>query len=80
MWRFWPGFAIDLMVKHVHMGVMAARLLVVRYRLKRDPMARYYRDLALTPVSEDGTLELLTVTEAARSAARARLRPLPVAG
>lgn len=59
---------------------MAVRLLIVRHRLKRDPTARYYRDLALTPVGDNDALELLTVTEAARSAARARLRPLQVAG
>ena len=79
-WRFWPTFAADLAVKHVHMGIMAARLLMLRRRLKRDPEAAAYRDLALTPVSDEGTLELLTSTEAARAAARARLRPMAVAG
>ena len=49
-WRFWPEFAVDLLVKHARIGVMAARLLMLRHRLKRDPAARDYRDLALTPV------------------------------
>jgi hypothetical protein len=44
--------------------------------LKRDPAARDYRDLALTPVGDGEPLELLTVTAAARGAARARLRKL----
>jgi hypothetical protein len=79
-WRFWPGFAVDLAVKHVHVGIMATRLLMVRHRLKRDPAARDYRDVALTPVGDGDTLELLTVTEAARTAARVRLRPLAVSG
>ncbi|HTW72331.1 MAG TPA: hypothetical protein VME47_20785 [Acetobacteraceae bacterium] len=79
-WRFWPAYAADLLVKHVHMAVMAARLLMVRHRLKRDSAARGYRDLALTPVGDSDQLELLSVTEAARSAARSRLRPLAIAG
>jgi radical SAM superfamily enzyme YgiQ (UPF0313 family) len=74
-WRFWPNFAVDLVVKHARIGVMAARLLLLRHRLKRDPTARDYRDLALTPVSDDDALELLTATTAAPSAARAKLRP-----
>jgi radical SAM superfamily enzyme YgiQ (UPF0313 family) len=78
-WRFWPDYAADLVVKHVHMAAMAARLLMVRHRLKRDASARDYRDLALTPVGDGDQLELLTVTEAARSAARVRLRPLATA-
>ncbi len=79
-WRFWPVFAIDLVVKHVRVAVMAARLLAVRRRLKRDPAARDYRDLALTPVGDDVALELLSATAAARQASRARLRPLSVSG
>ncbi len=78
-WLFWPRFVGGSAVKHARVVVMAARLLALRYRLKRDPAARDYRDLALTPVGNDETLELLTVTPAARSAAQARLRPKAVA-
>ena len=78
-WRFWPGFAVNLVVKHARMGMMATRLVMLRRRLKRDPAARDYRDLALVPVGDGDTLELLTVTEAARVAARAKLRPRAVA-
>ena len=74
-WRFWPSFAVDLTVKHARVGMMGVRLLLLRRRLKRDPTAREYRDLALTPVGNDDGLELLTGTEAARVAARAKLRP-----
>jgi radical SAM superfamily enzyme YgiQ (UPF0313 family) len=78
-WRFWPAYAFDMGVKHAHIGFMAARLLALRHRLKRDPAARDYRDLALTPVGDDAALDLLTATESARTAARAKLRPLAVA-
>ncbi len=77
-WRFWPMFAVDFASKLARIGVMTTRFLILRYRLKHDPGARDYRDLALTPVSDNSALELLTVTESARNAARARLRPLSV--
>ena len=77
-WRFWPGYVLDLVVRHIRIGIMAARLLILRRRLKRDPAARDYRDLALTPVSDDDTLELFTVTESSRRAGRAKLRSLAV--
>ncbi|MFL5288249.1 MAG: B12-binding domain-containing radical SAM protein [Rhodopila sp.] len=76
VWRFWPGHVADLVIRHIRIGSMAARLLMVRRALKRDPTARDYRDLALTPVGDDDALELLTVTEAARRAARVKLRPV----
>ena len=55
---------------------MAVRLMLLRHQLKRDPEARNYRDLALTPNGDDNALELLTVTDVARRAAQNRLRPL----
>jgi hypothetical protein len=78
-WRFWPVAAAGLVVKHVRMGVMAARLLLVRHRLKRDPAAPDYRDLALTPTGDNDALALFTNTEASRRAARSKLRPLAAA-
>jgi radical SAM superfamily enzyme YgiQ (UPF0313 family) len=78
-WRFWPVFVTDLAAKHVRMGLMAARLLSLRHRLKRDRAARDYRDLALMPADDENALELFNATEAARAAAHARLRPLATA-
>jgi len=75
-WRFWPQFGADLVVKYARIGMLATRLLMLRYRLKRDPAARDYRDVALTPVNDDEALEMLTVTAAARAAARMKLRQL----
>ncbi|MFL5251975.1 MAG: B12-binding domain-containing radical SAM protein, partial [Rhodopila sp.] len=75
-WRFWPEYTAGLLVKHLRMGAMAARLLLLRTRLKRDKAAREWRDLALTPIGDSDTLEMLTVTEAARAAAGNRLRKL----
>lgn len=74
-WRFWPAYAGDMLIKHARIAAMVLRLIVVRRRLKGDPAAKDYRDLALTPVQEE-TLELLTVTDAARAAAARPMRPL----
>jgi len=57
-WRFWPALAVDYAVKLSRVGIMAARLLLLRYQLKRDPSARAYRDLALTPTGEAPMLQL----------------------
>jgi hypothetical protein len=79
-WRFWPAAAAGLLVKHARFALMASRLLMVRHRLKRDPGASDYRDLALTPVSDEAGLALLTTTEATRRAAGTRLCKLAAAG
>ncbi len=80
IWRFWPRFVADSAVKHARMGIMAIRLLRLRHALKRDPAARDYRDLALTPVEDGEELQLLTATEAARNAVRTRPRARAAVG
>jgi radical SAM superfamily enzyme YgiQ (UPF0313 family) len=80
-WHFWPAYAADMIVKHTKVAIMVLRLLRVRRNLKADPAAREYRDLALTPVeNETATLDLLTVTDAARTAARHPMRAISVPG
>jgi radical SAM superfamily enzyme YgiQ (UPF0313 family) len=80
-WRFWPAYAADMVVKHTKVAIMVLRLIRVRRDLKSDPAARAYRDLALTPVeNETATLDLLTVTDAARTAARHPMRAISVPG
>ncbi len=63
-WVFWPRFLWETVRNHVQLAAMAARLLVWKAAIARDPHARDYRDLALTPVRDDDeqTLELLTKT------------------
>ena len=77
MWRFWPAYIGDVVSKHVRMAGTAARLLRLRYQLKQDPGARRYRDLALTPEKEAGTLELLSGAGAVRPAVGKRPRLVP---
>src|SRR4051812_26633171 len=52
-WLFWPRYVANLMIRHIRIGSMAARLLMVRRGVKRDPAARDHLDLALTPVGDD---------------------------
>ncbi|MGA8765191.1 MAG: radical SAM protein, partial [Candidatus Sulfotelmatobacter sp.] len=65
---FYPRYVFDLIYKHARLARLVWRYGQLRKRLKRDPNARYYTDVALTPVAEErhDELEGLTVSAAAR--------------
>jgi hypothetical protein len=67
---FWPRFVWETLSKHVVIIGMITRLVFLKFVITRDPAARSYTDIALTPVSsdEDITLDLLTNTTGARAA------------
>jgi hypothetical protein len=71
-WLFWPVHAVTTFVRISRIALMTARLVHLRHQLKRDSQAVFYRDLALTPVSDDAPLELFTATPAAVAAAAKR--------
>jgi radical SAM superfamily enzyme YgiQ (UPF0313 family) len=50
---FYTRYVFDLIYKHVRLAHLVWRYGNLRKRLKRDPNARYYIDVALTPVQED---------------------------
>ena len=60
---FYPRYIFELMSKHVRLAAQIVRFGLFRYQLKRDPEAKKYMDVALTPVLEEdtSTLELLRV-------------------
>ena len=60
---FYPRYAFELVSKHVQLAAKIIRFGWFRYQLKRDPEAKNYMDVALTPVLEEdtSTLELLRV-------------------
>jgi hypothetical protein len=64
---FYSRYAWEILSKHVRLARMVSRMMRVRRRLKRDPKAREYTDLSLTPVSDNDyeTLEIFNVTDAA---------------
>jgi len=57
-WAFYPRYVFDLLYKHVKLATLVWRYGGFRRRLKRDPDARNYSDIALTPVDEDRSDEM----------------------
>jgi hypothetical protein len=68
---FYPRYAAEVVWKHLSIARVIVRMARVRRAIKRDPRARDYRDIALTPVAEGelDALEMFNVTDAARAAA-----------
>ena len=66
---FWRRFVWQTLSKHVVIMGMIARLFLLKLVITRDPAARTYTDIALTPVNDDDvTLNLLTSTTGAHAA------------
>jgi radical SAM superfamily enzyme YgiQ (UPF0313 family) len=67
---FWLRFLWETLSNHVVIIAMIARLFLLKLVITRDPAARTYTDIALTPVNddEDETLGLLTQTTGAPAA------------
>ena len=72
---FWPRFVLETVRKHWVIAGMAIRLIALNSAIRRDPAARTYSDVALTPVGDesDAALDLLNKTTGA-AAAVAHLR------
>jgi hypothetical protein len=66
---FYPRYVGDLIAKHAGLLRQIWRLGWFRQRLKRDPAARDYTDLSLTPVADDefDHYEMFSNTESAKS-------------
>jgi hypothetical protein len=67
---FWPRFVWETLGKHMVIIAMIARLFLLKLVIARDPAARTYTAVALTPVNdeEDETLDLFTQTTGASAA------------
>ena len=74
---FYPKYVGNLVYKHVKLAQAIWRFGLFRRSLKKDPNARNYSDIALTPVAEDEfeSFELFTVTDAAKNAAAVGSNP-----
>jgi hypothetical protein len=57
-WVFYPRYVFDLLYKHVRLAQLIWRYGGFRRRLKRDPDAPNYMDLALTPVDDHHSDEM----------------------
>lgn len=67
---FYGRYLGEIIVKHLRLLRFTGRLWLVRRALKRNPKARDYMDIALTPVSEGelDELEMFHATDAAAAA------------
>jgi radical SAM superfamily enzyme YgiQ (UPF0313 family) len=68
---FYPRYVADLVSKHFKLARLIWRYGRFRYQLKRDPNAKNYTDVALTPVTEaeTETLDLFTINMAGKATA-----------
>ena len=64
---FHARYLWETMVKHIRLLHFTSRLWLVRRKLKRDPKAKDYMDVALSPVNEEelDELEMFNATDAA---------------
>ena len=67
---FYPRYVADLLYKHFRLAQAIWRYRPFAKRLRRDPAARNYTDVALTPVADEEyeSLALFTASEATKSA------------
>jgi len=64
---FYPRYAANLVYKHIKLAQLIWRYGRFRLRLKADPDARSYTDVALTPVSEEEESDLRELVSAGRA-------------
>ena len=70
VWKFYPAFAVDFVVKHARILREAWRIRSACARVDRDPASLVYTDVAMTPVAEDDVehLKMFTHNDGARQA------------
>jgi radical SAM superfamily enzyme YgiQ (UPF0313 family) len=68
-WTFWLRFGWETLSKHVVVGGLAARLILLKVIIASGPGARSYMDQAMMPVGDDNdeTLDLMTKTAGGRA-------------
>ena len=77
---FYPRYLADLVIKHITLAGLVWRYGKLRRQLKRDPNARHYTDLALTPVTDDDSEEMFVTSAHAHAAAKPALVTLGKSG
>ncbi len=77
---FYPRYLADLVMKHITLAGLVWRYGKLRRQLKRDPNARHYTDLALTPVTDDDSEEMFVTSAHAHAAAKPALVTLGKSG
>ena len=77
---FYPRYVADVLYKHFKLVQAIWRYRPFAVNLRRDPAARNYTDVALTPVADEefDSLELFTASESTKSAVLAMRGQTPV--
>jgi hypothetical protein len=77
---FYPRYVADVIYKHFKLVQAIWRYRPFAVNLRRDPAARNYTDVALTPVADEefDSLELFTASESTKSAVLAMRGQTPV--
>lgn len=65
---FYPRYVADLLCKHITLAQLVWRYGRFRRQLKRDPNARNYTDVALMPVSDEDSGNVLVTSTPAKVA------------
>ena len=60
---FYPKYVANLLSKHVQMAYWVIKMGKIRMQIKRDPEAKNYMDLSLTPPQENELEELSMYTQ-----------------
>ncbi len=60
---FYPRYVWEIVSKHLRVVPLVVRLAWLRHKIKRDPNAEAYTDLALTPVQEEEVHDLAMFNE-----------------
>ncbi len=66
MWKFYPRYYSEVVIKLVRWAALYLRLRRIYLRIKHDPRRFEYTDLAMTPISEEETSREMFRTEAAQ--------------
>jgi hypothetical protein len=76
---FYPSYVADLIWKHLRLAGRILDFALFRRRLKRDPNALTYTDLALTPVVDDefDSYEMFSASDAAKAAVTKERKSAP---
>jgi radical SAM superfamily enzyme YgiQ (UPF0313 family) len=79
---FYPRYVAGLLYKHFKLAQAIWRYRPFAKKLRRDPAARHYTDVALTPVADEelDTLEMFASSDATKSAEAEMRNQTPKAG
>ena len=77
IWKFYPKYAVESVVKLAKWGALYSKLRAIYVKAKKDPKKLEYMDLAMTPVTDDEDLEMFHTPSAPAFIAQEQRRLTP---